>query len=248
MRDRMSPRPVRVAGTGRSLRRPEPVRGQRITHTLHRVLVWKGWTNLVAMATTIAAIGALWFTGQSLRATKDQYALSQQTVVTDRVHKAVEHLTVDKLEARLSAVFLLERLAKDSPADHSTIYSILASYVHTQSPVWKCRLVGKPGEPGRLEYDVQTVITVIGRRYTPYDTAGTDIDLGETCLIGARLRGADLHRVNLAGTNLAGADLSGANLTGANLAGADLSNARLDGADLTGADVAGTILSRGPGT
>ncbi|MBB5916061.1 hypothetical protein BJY24_004973 [Nocardia transvalensis] len=199
------------------------------------------------MATTVAALGALWFTGQSLRATKDQYALSQQTVVTDRVHKAVEHLTTDKPEARLSAIFLLERLAKDSPADHPTIYSILASYVHTQSPVWKCRLVGKPGEPGRLEYDVQTVLTVIGRRHVPHDTADTDIDLSETCLTRARLRGADLGRLNLAGTNLAGADLTGANLADANLAGANLADAVLDGADLTGANTLGATISRGPG-
>ncbi|WP_024802674.1 pentapeptide repeat-containing protein [Nocardia sp. BMG51109] len=196
------------------------------------------------MMTTVATIAALWFTSESLRATKNQYALSQQTVVTDRFHKAVEHLTVDKLEARLSALYLLERLAKDSPVDHPTIYSILASFVHTQSPVWHCRLVGRPGDRGRLEFDVQTAITVIGRRDVTRDAPGTDIDLSDTCLFGARLRGADLRGVDLSGTNLTGADLSHANLTGATLERANLSDTRLDDTDLTGANLLEANLSR----
>ncbi|MCM6775288.1 pentapeptide repeat-containing protein [Nocardia sp. CDC159] len=230
----------RVAGRSRSLRKP--VRRRRVAELVQRALVWKGWANLVAMTTTVAALAALWFTNQSLRATKDQYALSQQTVVTDRFHKAVEHLTIDKMEARLSAVFLLERLAHDSPADHSTIYSVLASFVHTQSPVWGCRLTGKPGPSARLENDVQAVLTVIGRRDVAHEKPGTVIDLSENCLIGVRARGANLRRADFTGTNLDGADLRGADLREADLQRANLANARLDGANLTGANLRGTTL------
>jgi hypothetical protein len=54
-------------------------------------------------------------------------------------------------------------------------------------------------------------------------------------LIGARLRGADLHKANLRGAYLIGADLRDADLRQADLIGADLRDADLRGADLTGA-------------
>ncbi|MFI7061682.1 pentapeptide repeat-containing protein [Kribbella sp. NPDC050124] len=54
-------------------------------------------------------------------------------------------------------------------------------------------------------------------------------------LIGARLRGADLHKANLRGAYLIGADLRDADLRQADLIGADLRDADLRQADLTGA-------------
>ncbi|MFR9769659.1 hypothetical protein [Nocardia sp. SC052] len=54
--------------------------------------------------------GALWFTAQSLRATNNQYSLSQQTAVTDRFRLAAEQLASDKIDVRLSGVYLLARL------------------------------------------------------------------------------------------------------------------------------------------
>ncbi|RDI48549.1 pentapeptide repeat-containing protein [Nocardia mexicana] len=246
--------PERPATTGHDKAPPSTtVPPQRIAQAIHRVFAWSGWASVASIATTIAALTALWFSGQSLRATDNQYALSQQTAVTDRFQKAVEQLTTDKLDARLAAIYLLERLAKDSPPDHPTIYSVLASFVRSQSPVWQCRTVGPPGKPGRLDFDVQTAVTVIGRRDARNDRFDIPIDLSDTCLTGLQLRGRphstgvdlpNLRRVNLTGANLTGAtlfaDLTGATLNRANLNGAFLASAKLaqvDGLDGTGDSV-----------
>ncbi|MGW1743846.1 pentapeptide repeat-containing protein [Nocardia sp. NPDC001965] len=67
------------------------------------------------MATTVATIGAsgaavaaLWFSGQSLRATNEQHTLSQQTAVTDRFRLAAEQLASDQINVRLSGIYLFE--------------------------------------------------------------------------------------------------------------------------------------------
>ena len=54
-------------------------------------------------------------------------------------------------------------------------------------------------------------------------------------LVGAGLRGADLHSANLRGAYLIAADLRDADLRKADLIGADFRDADLRGADLTGA-------------
>lgn len=65
-----------------------------------RVFHWSGWTKVAAMATTVATLGA----------TNNQYSLSQQTAVTDRFRLAAEQLSSDKIDVRLSGVYLLARL------------------------------------------------------------------------------------------------------------------------------------------
>jgi uncharacterized protein YjbI with pentapeptide repeats len=107
--------------------------------------------------------------------------------------------------------------------------------------------------PEKPATDVQTALTVIGRR-----TEGLGVvDLAEVSIPGANLSNqaklskAKLSKANLSGAALNGADLTGADLTGANLtgvqlSGANLSKANLSGAilnaNLTGADLTGAIL------
>ncbi|MFJ4656662.1 pentapeptide repeat-containing protein [Nocardia sp. NPDC088792] len=189
------------------------------------------------MATTIAAVGALWFTSQSLHATNDQYALARQTAVTDRYAKAVEELGNNSLEIRLGGIYLLERLASDSPADRPSIFAVLSAFVRTHAPSGPgCGGADRSSAPAT---DVQAVLTVIGRR----DTKGAEqIDLSNTCLVkadlnGANLRGAKLNRADLTTADLANADLTGSKLADASLQTAALLNARLTGADVSGADL-----------
>lgn len=56
------------------------------------------------------------------------------------------------------------------------------------------------------------------------------VDLRNTYLVGANLKGASLRAANLKGANLIGANLQGADLSGANLDGAQLYNSNLGGA------------------
>ena len=57
------------------------------------------------------------------------------------------------------------------------------------------------------------------------------------CLVGVKLRGADLQSVVLWGADLRGADLQSAVLWGADLEGVDLRDANLRDADLRNADL-----------
>jgi hypothetical protein len=207
-------------------------------------------TGLATLGAAGAAVGALWFTNQSLRATNNQYALSQQIAATDRFRLATEQLASDKVDVRLSGIYLLERLATDSPADHPTIFAVLAAFVRTHAPAAECaagppQRVPKPawirvegrirpeGLPTSAPSDIQAALAVIGRRNTTIENTETRLDLRYTCL-----RGTDLADMNLARTNLIGA-----NLTGANLIGTDLSGALLTAADLTWAIGAGANLT-----
>ncbi len=66
----------------------------------------------------------------------------------------------------------------------------------------------------------------------------TKVNLSETIMIDANLRGSDFSEANLSGV-----DLSGAMLVGVKLQRANLREANLIGANLTGADLRGAILS-----
>ncbi|MGY5210076.1 pentapeptide repeat-containing protein [Nocardia gipuzkoensis] len=212
------------------------------------------------MATAGVAVAALWFTGQSLHATQNQYGLSEQGQITDRFGKAIEHLGSDKIDIRLGAIYALERLARDSPADHPTVFEVLSSFIRTHAPVWPlsgppCGYRNVPAE-NVIAVDIQAAVTVIGRRDSSHD-GPNPIDLSKSCLVVANLSatnlaGAILYLANLDGANLDGAHLDGAHLNEAHMFGADLRDTDLQGAhlgaailnwaNLTGKDLRGTDL------
>lgn len=239
------PRRRGVAGRSRSLHRPTaradhapapPTRLQRVGSVLRGLLGWSGWTKIAAMTTTIAAIGALWFTSQSLVATNKQYGLSQQVAVTDRFQKAAEELASERIDVRLSGIYLLERLAEDSADDHPTVFEVLAAFLRTHTNPSECHL---PAED-RIPVDIQAALTVIGRRDVSHETAddvstGTsrDLNLYRTCLAGAQLSDANFARAYLYLANLASGSFTHANLTRAVLTRANLVGASIDYTDLT---------------
>ncbi|MFC9872622.1 pentapeptide repeat-containing protein [Nocardia salmonicida] len=248
---------------------PVPQRGQG-SRAVAGFFSWSGWTTVTALATTVAAFGALWFTGQTLRATNGQLGLQQQIAVTDRLQKAVEQLSAESVDTRLAGIYLLERLAKDSPPDHEPVFAILSAYVRTHTDLARCPRPESDPRTFRATPpapDIQAVLTVIGRRESSRDLPYR-IDLRNTCLAGADLARTDLTHVQLTGANLAeanlyaadlsssfimNADLTGASLIGtrahntvlvrANLSGADLSRADLKSAVLMEADLRNTRLA-----
>ncbi|RZM77180.1 pentapeptide repeat-containing protein [Leptolyngbya iicbica] len=189
--------------------------------------------------TAIQALGGLFFlvtaglTLKNIRLTEDKN-------VTDRFAKAVEMLADEKLEVRLGGVYSLERIARDSRKDHPVVMEVLTAFIRkkTQS--------GEYGKPNKPRQEVQSALTVIGRRETTFDShplvlSGAYLKGAE--LRKARLEGADLEWVNLEnatlsyarleGTRFRYAHLQGAILQGAYLQGADLQEARLEGANLS---------------
>jgi Pentapeptide repeats (8 copies) len=168
---------------------------------------------------------------------------------TDRFTKAIAQLGDDKLEIKLGGIYALERIAKDSERDYSTIIEVLTTYMRENSSILnynqakqpsltkssqKNQSAKKDGEI-RLPADIQAILTVIGRRV---ERGYSDrIDLSKTFLSRANLANANLNFADLREANFREADLSGADLFWANLRGVDLSKADLNTADLRGVDL-----------
>jgi uncharacterized protein YjbI with pentapeptide repeats len=170
----------------------------------------------------IAFLAGLYFSVENLR-------LAAQRQTTERFTEALRSLASDNLPAKLSGVYALEQIARDSPQDYIVVYEVLAAYVRTRA-AWREALRNSAKNP---DDDVQAVLTVLGRRARVYGD-------GETFRIN--LTNTDLRRADLEGANLQGVNLSGAHLYPANLKGADLTNSVLREAYLMEADLAGATL------
>ncbi|MBF6083880.1 pentapeptide repeat-containing protein [Nocardia cyriacigeorgica] len=188
--------------------------------------------TVATLSASGAAVAALWFTAQSLQATNDQYALAEQTATTDRFRLATEQLASDQMSIRISGIYLLERLAKDSPRDHSTVFEVIAAFLRTQTNAGNCRSAGF-GEQARraAPADVDAATRVIARRAAESDR--DPLDLSGTCLSFGQFADGTLTGARLMNTNLARADLTRAKLTSAIIVDADMGAALLIGADLS---------------
>ncbi|MBD2252063.1 pentapeptide repeat-containing protein [Nostoc parmelioides] len=195
----------------------------------------------------------------NLKATQDKQ-------LTERFAKAVEMLGHQDIHVRLGAIYLLERISKDSAQDYWQIMEILTAYVREKSPYQYPyntvnNLEDEPYVP--LPTDIQAVLTVIGRREDPETKETISLDLSGSNLRGAKLGSANLKKVDFRRANLSYAYLVEAELENsifykavikkANLGKAKLSNAELGesnlfhsiltGANLTGANLGNADLS-----
>jgi len=65
---------------------------------------------------------------------REQLAIAQQGQVTERFTRAIDQLGSERLDVRLGGIHALERIARDSPPDRSTIGEILTAYIRQRSP------------------------------------------------------------------------------------------------------------------
>ena len=195
----------------------------------------------------VLALGAGLLATGALLLTVRRFALSRDGRVTDQYAKAREQLSCEKIDVRIGGIHALERIARDSPADHPAVMEILAAFIRERSRGQRPSPdPGGQARPRSLSPDVRAAITALGRRHTERDIGPLDLaraDLTGADLSGARLTRADLTEAVLAHAVLARADLPAAKLVRADLTGADLGGARLTGADLTHADLTGTDLT-----
>jgi uncharacterized protein YjbI with pentapeptide repeats len=152
------------------------------------------------------------------------FSVTRQSHITERYTAAIDQLGSQSGHVRLGGIYALERIARDSKRDESTITEVLCAFVRSKGTT-------SPG--AATEQEAQAALNVIGR--LPGSGAFRKLDI----------RGADLSGMNFSKAKLAGADLSDAklmraqmakaDLRGATFARADLTRASLDGADLSGA-------------
>ncbi|MBD1844549.1 pentapeptide repeat-containing protein [Cyanobacteria bacterium FACHB-63] len=200
------------------------------------------------LATLFAGVG-LFLTYQNSQAERQ---LNTERMVTDRFAKAVEQLGSPDIHVRLGAIYALERIAKDSPKDHGTVMEVLTAYIRNKSPVPEEWQYAKPEERKplpKVTTDVQSALTVLGRRDVQNDTTGIGPDLSDTNLSEASLDNANFSRASFNRANLTGARILGGDFRGTYFRKADLTVARLDSkfesANFTEADLYGANLSEG---
>ena len=216
----------RDLGPGQHLPPAERVKAQNDVRT----------TLLQGVAGLLLLVGAI--------ATWRQLRLSREGRITERFTKASDQLDYGKsLEARLGAIYALERIARDSERDHWPIMEILTAYVR-QHAAWK----PQEDQFKLLAPDIQAILTVLGRRARTFEK-GKDqrlnlvgMDLRGVMLSVAHLESALLWEVHLEGAGLGKAHLEGALLWEAHLEGATLWEAHLEGADLWKAHLEGADL------
>lgn len=218
----------------------------------------------------MALIGGLFFTWWNMDIARDTTAknlqianetlrIAQDGQITERFSRAIDQLgDRDRLEVRLGGIHSLERIARNSEADHWPIIEVLTAYVRQNAP-WPPFVGSSKGgsdEEGQgLEtlkpaQDIQAILTVLGRSLKPFDQRADyqRVDLHNTDLRGATFLRSNLEGVMFRGANLAGVDfrqtcLKQADLTDANLEGADLRGANLTQAALFGANFDSTDLT-----
>ena len=195
-----------------------------VTGSLHETAVDNARGLLLTLGAGLVGAGALAFTALNfnlLRRNSEQadqwqrrtHELTEQGQVTDRYSKAVEQLGSDKLAVRIGGIYALERVARDSAKDHSTVMEVLTAFIREQPGEQRSLPDPDSGEWERwTPADVQAAVTVVGRREVGNDSTSRAIDLAGANLTGADLTGAKLRFANLRSVNLTGANLFGADL------------------------------------
>lgn len=196
------------------------------------VLAWCA----LQLSRNLQSLGQVLEQGAATQAASERAAyFSAQSGETLRYANAMALLGHDMLEVRLGGIYALERLARESQADHGPIVEVLGAFVRSRAS-WN----EGDAAPQRPAADVQAVLSVLGRRTVAFDPSQGHVDLHGTSLARAylpfaNLAGAFLYEANLEGAVLQNADLRGAWAWRARLNGAVLDGAQLQGADLTGA-------------
>lgn len=174
--------------------------------------------------------------------------IAQQRLVRECFMTAITQLGHKNVATRTGAIYALEGVARESSQQHWTVMEILTAFVRENAVTKNLRL-DTESEQVRVSTDIQTALTVIGRRNSLKDTGHDKLDLRNTDIRSADLRGANLQHLDLRGSNLSGADLRGADLTestldNCQLVGSILYEANLHKASLRGANLNTANLNR----
>ena len=217
-------------------------------------------TLLQGLAGIVVVAGAV--------ATWRQVQISREGQITDRLTRAVDQLGSTNTDIRIGGIYALERIAKNSPNDRTTIQFQLGAFVRNHAR-WPDTEDGQhPAATVDVHLplmqvrapDIWAAMAVLSRRLpikdeqplylSRVDLRGFRLDdarlpgvqMRHTNLACARLPEAQLDRSDLTKADLRLAHLEGAQLTGAKLSSACLQGARLGHADLCGADLSDAIL------
>jgi uncharacterized protein YjbI with pentapeptide repeats len=229
-------------------------------------------TFTVQLGTLLGAAGlataALWQAGTARKRHAEQTTADRERRITESFAKAVELLGSDKIEARLGAIYTLERISKEKQSEHDYYWPImetLTAFVREHAP-WppplanpfvqlqsstedelagtSAALITKPKEEIEESFRLIPIIHhgfPVRQSTRAQNRPAADIQAVLTILVGpdaGRKRIAARRRLDLAGKDLRGAKLEEALLEGSNLSGVHLEGAWLSKAHLREAQLA----------
>ena len=143
------------------------------------------WTLMTTMAAAPCVLLTwYWRTEHKKRDILD----ASRAQIAQRFATAVEMLDKGG-HTTIGAIYALEQIAQDSPADHWTIVETLAAFVRNA-----CLKPASSGDERRAQ--VQAAISVLGRRRAEHDPEGATIDLREASLWGIKFDGLNFARAN----------------------------------------------------
>lgn len=200
--------------------------------------------QLVAGLTVLAGAVATW---ENIRLRRQDQRIAEQGQITERFTRAIEQLgNAENRDIRLGGIHALDRIARDSADDRAAVAAVLSAFVRRSAPR-RAQPIEPPVPAAEAEprsgtdddsrevaSDVQAALTALGRVQQHPEPLIVKIDLHDT----------DLHRAHLRGAKFVEADLTGTDLSRANLFGADLHNARLVHADLYKTNLTKTALTK----
>jgi hypothetical protein len=207
-----------------------------------------------ARSTLLQGFGGLLLVVGAL-STWRQVQISRHGQITDRITRAVEQLASGDVNVRLGGLYALERVARNSYEDRTTITSILTAFVRTHAP-WPTNAKDRP--------TIRSILSVFARMHAPSPASASDghqhprpavddslPELGARAvdvqlalfILAYRPRSGDERPPYLSFTDLRKAGMghdgwwSNLICKQSNLAGARFREARLDRAVLNGSDL-----------
>ncbi|MFE2503244.1 pentapeptide repeat-containing protein [Streptomyces rubiginosohelvolus] len=219
------------------------------------------------MATALPAIPALLalvFTAVTITQAKDALKITERGQVASDYNEAVANLDDESSDIRVSAIYAIQRLMRQSPDTRPALVEVLSSYIrkHAKMPDESKTARLRKDLKTRPADDVQAALTVLGEREIEISDDPV-IDLRDTLLVGADLGGLNFYNADLRGADLTRADLrdgffedawfddaemseatlSNGDFDESDFVGADLKNSWSDGASFGGANLAGADLA-----
>ncbi len=156
----------------------------------------------------------------------------------DRLIRATDQLSSDRMVSRVAGVHALAALASQSESMRAPAYETMQVFLRQRV----AEEAGRDSLPPAA--DVLAAASAIARRpFDPGVGAMLRPNFSRANLRGVRLTDAQLDFANLSGAHLEGADLSGAHITGKG--GGDLRGIHLDSARLVAAHLDGARITDG---
>ncbi|MDQ0941813.1 pentapeptide repeat-containing protein [Streptomyces sp. V1I1] len=235
---------------------PAPAPQPAVAAPASEVGRWQRYMPVATALPTIPALLALGLTAVAVSQARDTLRLTEREQVASTYNETVANLGDESINVRLSSIYALQRIMRESPREQPAIVEVLSAYVREQAKVPKKAQADalRKNVTTRPASDVQAALTVLGSRPRSLNddvaNPGPDgqqqgvIDLRSTFLVGADLSGANLSSVDLRGADLTRADLTAGRFENVRFDGAYMAEAVLTDANFHASKFIGTDLRK----